>query len=70
MNHHPLMIFQAWKELWRNQEVLAGVLTARDVHHALVDHSFVARIHTLIDLVDDSERCARKGLECHEVENG
>ena len=31
---------------------------------------FVARVHALIDLVDQSKGCARQTLQGHEVEDG
>lgn len=67
---HPAIIPQAREELRRDEEVLARVLAARDLHHALVHHALVARVHALVDLVDDAERCAREGLQGHEVEDG
>lgn len=42
---------------------------AGDVNHAGVDHALVARVHALVDLVDDAERRTCEGLQRHEVED-
>jgi hypothetical protein len=34
------------------------------------DEPFVARVHALVDLVDESERCAGETLQGHEIEYG
>lgn len=54
----------------RDEEILARVFAAGDFHHALVDHALVARVHALVDLVDDAEGRLRQGLERHEIEDG
>lgn len=59
---HPTMVLEAWKELGRDEEVLARVLVARDLDHATVHHALVPRVHALVDLVDDAERGLRHGL--------
>ena len=41
-----------------------------DVHQALMHHAFIARVHTLVDFVDDAEWRGGEGLERHEVEDG
>lgn len=35
----------------------------------ILDIPFVARVHALIDLIDQSEGRARQTLQCHEVED-
>lgn len=52
---HLGIVAQACKQLGGDEEVLAGVLPAGNLNHALVDHAFVARVHTLVDLVDHAE---------------
>lgn len=42
---------------------------ARDANHAFVNKTFVARVHTLVDLIDDAEGRAGQGLQRHEVED-
>jgi hypothetical protein len=34
------------------------------------DQPFVARVHALVDLVDESERCTGETLQSHEIEDG
>ena len=68
-NAHLWIVAQAGEEFGCDEEVLACVLTAGDLDHALVDHALVARIHTLIDLVYNAERRLRHRLESHQVEN-
>ena len=43
---------------------------ASDFNHAFVYHALVARVHALIDLIDDAEWCAGHGLKGHEIEDG
>ena len=69
MNLHLLMELQVIEQLRRDQEILACTLGTCNVHHALVNHALVAWVHTLIDLVHNTERRARKTLERHEVED-
>jgi hypothetical protein len=35
-----------------------------------VDHAFIARIHALVDLIDDPEGRLGKRLESHEIKDG
>lgn len=70
MNLHLGMEFEAIQELWGDKEILACTLLAGNVYHALMHHSFIAWIHTLIDLVDNAERRLGEILESHKVENG
>lgn len=70
MNLHLGMKLETSQELWGDKEILACTLLAGNVYHALMHHSFIARIHTLIDLVNDTERRLGEILESHEVENG
>jgi len=67
---HALVITQPCQELGRDQEVLRCVLSARDLDHTFVNHTLVARVHTLVDLINDSERCLGHGLQCHQIEDG
>lgn len=67
---HLGIVPQAREELGRDEEVLAGVLAAGNLDHALVDHALVAGVHALVDLVDDAEGGLGHGLEGHEVEDG
>lgn len=55
MDLHLGMELEASQELWCNKEILACAFLARNVYHALMYHAFVARVHTLIDFVDDAE---------------
>ena len=41
-----------------------------NIHQALMHHAFIARVHTLVDFVDDAEWRGGEGLERHEVEDG
>ena len=65
---HALVVFEAREQLGSDEEVLAGVLSTGDLDHALVHHPLVAWIHSLVDLVNHSERCLGHGLEGHQVE--
>lgn len=56
---HLGVVPQASQQLGRDEEVLACVLAAGNLDHALVDHAFVARIHALVNFVDDTERGLR-----------
>lgn len=69
-NAHARVVPQTSEQLGCNEEVLRRVLTARDLDHALVHHALVARVHTLVDLVNHAERRLRHGLESHQVEDG
>ncbi len=66
---HALVVAQAGEQLGRDEEVLARVLAAGDLDHALVHHALVARVHALVDLVDDAERRLRHRLQRHQVED-
>lgn len=66
---HAGVVAQAGEELGGDEEVLGGVLAAGDLDHALVDHALVARVHALVDLVDDAERRLRHRLQRHQVED-
>lgn len=46
------------------------MLSTRNLDHALVHHALVARVHTLVDFVDDAEGSTSQGLQGHEVEDG
>lgn len=70
MNLHVLMIRQSRQQLRRDQEVLARVLGAGDLHHAGVDETLVARVHALVNLVDDAEGRTGERLQGHEEEDG
>lgn len=70
MNLHLGMEFEASQELRSDKEILACTLLAGNVYHAFMHHSFIARIHTLIDLVDNAERRLGEILESHKIENG
>ena len=67
---HLRIVLEPREQLGRDEEVLARVLAAGDLDHALVDHALVARVHALVDLVDDAEGRLGHGLEGHEVEDG
>ena len=67
---HALVVIEAREELGGDEEVLAGMFAAGDLDHAVMDHALVARIHTLVDLIYDAERCLCHRLERHEVEDG
>lgn len=67
---HLGVVAQAREQLGRDEEVLARVLAAGNLHHALVHHALVARVHALVDLVDDAEGRLGHGLKRHEVEDG
>ena len=43
--------------------------TARDANHTFVNKTFVAWIHTLVDLIDYAEGRAGQGLQRHEVKD-
>lgn len=66
---HAFIIPQTGQELGRDQEVLTRVFAAGDLNHALVDHTLVARVHALVDLVHDAERGLCHRLQRHEVED-
>ena len=67
---HSLVVSKTGQQLGRDEEVLACMLLASNLNHAFVNHSLVARVHALIDLVDDTERSSCHGLEGHEIEDG
>jgi hypothetical protein len=67
---HSLVIPKTCKQLWGDEEVLACVLLASNLNHAFVNHPLVARVHALIDLIDNTERSSSHRLQGHEVENG
>lgn len=67
---HTWPVGQSAQQLGRDQEILATtaaadgvsilvsgplVIITRDIHQAAVDHALVSRVHTLVDLVDDTE---------------
>ena len=56
---HLGVVPEASQQLGRDEEVLARVLAAGNLDHALVDHAFVPRVHALVDFVDDAERGLR-----------
>ena len=70
MSLHLGMKLQITQKLRRNEEVLARVFLTGDIDHALVHHALVARVHALVDFVDDAEGRAREVLQRHEVEDG
>lgn len=70
MDLHIAMILETIQQLGRDEKVLRGMLCTSDIDHARVNETFVARVHALIDFVDDAEGCARQGLQGHEVEDG
>jgi hypothetical protein len=67
---HSLVITKTCEQLWGDEEVLACVLLASNLNHAFVNHPLVARVHALIDLIDNTERSSSHRLQGHEVENG
>lgn len=67
---HLGIVPQTREQLGRDEEVLARVLAAGNLDHALVDHAFVAGVHALVDFVDDAEGRLGHGLEGHEEEDG
>ena len=58
MHLHIRVILQIRQKLGRDEEILWRVFWASDIHHAWMHHTFVARVHSLVDLVDDAEGCA------------
>lgn len=66
---HLGVIAQTREELRGDEEVLARVFATCDLYHTLVNHAFVAGVHSLVDLVDDAERGLGHGLESHEEED-
>lgn len=69
-NAHPRIISQAGQEFRSDEEVLTRMLFAGDINHALVNHTFVSGIHSLIDFVDDPEWSLSHALKGHQEENG
>jgi hypothetical protein len=69
-NTHLGVVTEAGEEFGCDEEVLAGVLATGNLDHAFVNHALVARVHALVDLVDDAEGGLGHGLEGHEVEDG
>lgn len=67
---HALVVAETREQLGGDEEVLRGVLAAGDLDHTLVHHALVARVHALVDLVDDAERRLRHALQRHQVEDG
>jgi hypothetical protein len=67
---HLGMKLEASQEFGCDKEILTCTLLASNVDHALMHHAFIARVHTLVDLVDDTERRLGEILESHKVENG
>lgn len=59
---HMSIIPQSRQQLRRDEEILARMLLTRDLDHAFVDHALVARVHALVDFVDDAEGRPREGL--------
>lgn len=55
MNFHFRVELEACQELGCNEEVLTCALLAGNVYHALMHHAFIARVHALVDLVDNAE---------------
>ena len=60
VNCHPRMVLKVVQEFRGDEEILARILLACYLHHTLMYHSFVSRIHALVYLIDDSERCSRQ----------
>lgn len=67
-HRHALVVPEPRQELGRDEEVLAVVLAAGNLDHAVVDHAFVAGVHALVDLIDYSEWRLRAALEREEEE--
>jgi hypothetical protein len=63
MDLHFGVELEARQQLGRNEEVLTCTLLARNVHHALVHHAFVTRVH-------DAEWRLGEVLQGHEVKDG
>ena len=57
------------KDQMKGKEVLRCVGLTGNIDELSVYHSFVARIHALIDLIHDSERRLCQGLKRHQVQN-
>ena len=64
------MIRKVGKQLGRDEEVLAAVGLAGDVDERVVDGTFGAGVHALVDLINEGERCARELRQAHKVEDG
>lgn len=63
------MMTRRIRMMWMVWVTRAIILPARNTNHTFVHQSFVARIHSLVDLVDDAEGGFGQGLEGHEVED-
>jgi hypothetical protein len=66
---HVVVVRQAREKLWRDEKVLACMLFTCNLDHSLVHHAFVARVHTLVDLIDNTEGSLRHGLQGHDVKH-
>ena len=69
MDLHTLIISKIGQQFRCDEEVLARVFFTCNVDHSLVNHTLVAWVHTLVDFIDNTERCSCKRLQRHEVED-
>jgi hypothetical protein len=66
---HSLVVSKTCEQLWGNEEVLACMLLASNLDHTFVNHTLIAGIHSLIDLIYNTERSLSHRLKRHEVED-
>ena len=66
-NLHPLVVVKVAQELGRDQEVLAAVLLASNVHQRVVHKPLRALVHALVDLVHEREWCPSLFSQRHEI---
>lgn len=57
---HALVILEVRKQLRRDKEVLPALCAARHFDKGVMHSAFVARVHTLVDLVDEREGRSRE----------
>lgn len=67
---HLGIVPQPGQEFGRDEEILRSMLPTGDLDHAFVHHAFVARVHSLINLINDAEGGLGQALQGHEVEDG
>jgi len=67
---HAFMIMEVWEQLGSDEEILGAVGFAGGFNQGVVNSTFGAHIHTLIDLVDQRERRTSFLSQAHEVQNG
>lgn len=66
---HPLVVSKTGEKLGSDKKVLAGMFFTSDFDHTFVYHTFIARVHSLIDLINNSEWRSGHRLKRHQVEN-